>query len=55
MKEKSLFLVKYDCKHSRRYVAGDKDFPVQDVYVKRPWSNNVEEFEMEISVPAKGE
>ena len=41
---------KYDCKSSRRYTTKDEDFPIQDVYVKRPWCNNIEKFELEITV-----
>ena len=44
------FKLKYDCKGSRRYNTTDEDFPIQDIYLKRPFSNGVEELEMTLTV-----
>ena len=45
---RATYKIKYDCKGSRRYGCTDDDFPINDVYVKRPWSNEVKEFELVI-------
>lgn len=44
------YILKYDCKNSRRYTTSDENFPIKDVYVQRPWSNDIEKFELEIVV-----
>ena len=31
----ALFQVDKECKHSRRYITADKEFPIQSVYVHR--------------------
>jgi len=43
------FRWKYDCKGSRRFECTDDDFPLRDVYLKRPYADKVQEFEMEIT------
>ena len=50
---KEKFELAYDCKHSRRYNPKDKDFVVGSIYVKRPWCDGVNEFELTIT--PKGE
>lgn len=45
---KAVYKVKYDCKGSRRYSTEDENFPIKDVYVTRPWSSKVDEFELTI-------
>ena len=47
---KALYKIKYDCKNSKRYETADDNFPIRDVYVKRPWSNHVDEFELTLIV-----
>ena len=47
---KAVYKLKYDCKGSRRYSTENEDFPIKDVYVLRPWSNKVDEFELMIKV-----
>jgi hypothetical protein len=44
------FRIKYDCKGSRRYTTDNEDFPIQDVYIKRPFSTEVEELEITLKV-----
>ena len=46
----ALFKVKYDCKGSRRYGTDDEEFPIGDIYVKRPFANDQEELEITILV-----
>ena len=38
-----LFNIDKELKHSRRYRASDEDFPVETVYVKRPFADNNED------------
>ena len=45
---KATYQLKYDCKGSRRYATEGEDFPIKDVYVLRPWCNEVKEFELTI-------
>ena len=49
-KIEATYKLKYDCKGSRRYETQNDEFPIKDVYVLRPWSNNVEEFTLSINV-----
>lgn len=44
------YKLKYDCKGSRRFATEDEDFPIKDVYILRPWSNEVKELEITIKV-----
>ena len=44
------FKLKYDCKGSRRYATTDEDFPIQDIYLKRPFSNDLDELEVTLTV-----
>ena len=48
VKMKAKFKVDKECKGSRRYACEDKDFPLQSVYVKRPWSEKKLELTIEI-------
>lgn len=45
---KAAYVLKYDCKGSRRYATENEDFPIKDVYVLRPWCNEVKAFELTI-------
>ena len=45
---KAVYVLKYDCKGSRRYATENEDFPIKDVYVSRPWCNEVKTFELTI-------
>ena len=45
---KATFKLLKDCKHSRRFQCADKDFPVKDIYVARPWADRRNEFVLEI-------
>lgn len=38
--QKALMTLKKDCKHSRVYESNVKEFPIDSVYVKRPYSND---------------
>ena len=43
-KLKATFKLFKDCKNSRRFKTEDDKFPIQDVYVMRPWSDSKLEF-----------
>lgn len=43
-----LFEIEKELKHSRRYRAVDDDFPVQTVYVRRPFADNNENLNIAI-------
>jgi len=47
-KMEATYVLKYDCKHSKRYETKDEDFPIKDVYVLKPWSNEVKSFTLTI-------
>ena len=50
---KATFEKAYDCKHSTRFKTKDEDFPIKDVYVKKPYSNGKEKIEIEIKEEVK--
>jgi len=47
-KMEATYVLKYDCKHSKRYMTEDEDFPIKDVYVLKPWSDEVKSFVLTI-------
>lgn len=48
-KRSALYVIKKECKGSRRFETKDEHFPIRDVYVERPWCDDVQEFELEIT------
>ena len=47
-KMEATYVLKYDCKHSKRYMTENQDFPIKDVYVLKPWCDEVESFVLTI-------
>jgi hypothetical protein len=47
------FKLKYDCKGSRGFTTADEDFPIQDIYLKRPFSDHVESVGVSIKVKTR--
>lgn len=42
------FVIDKECKHSRRYLAPDKNAVIKTVYIKKPFADGVDKFEITI-------
>jgi len=46
----AVYKVKYDCKGSVRFTTDNENFPISDVYVLRPFSTDVKELTLTLTV-----